>query len=103
MAGVPKVAMPDRGGSTGEECVGSERRHRWMEGVERPQAIAPGDHVPGTKILHREAKRVKFNGTLIVSSELAHRYERLNNIRSNKNIIKNKRTRKDCGTSVRDR
>ena len=61
--------------------------------VERACTIAPGDHVPGTKILHREAKRVKLNGAVVVSHKLANRKEILNDVRSNKDIIKIKRTR----------
>lgn len=45
------------------------------------------------KILHRETKGIKFNGTLITSSELTNRNEILNYVRSNKHIIKTKRAR----------
>ena len=64
-----------------------------MQGVERPQTIAPDDHVPRTKILHKEAKRVKFNRTVVVSSELTSGNKILNNVRSNKHIIEVKGTR----------
>jgi hypothetical protein len=48
-----------------EQCVGGSSNKgilcgclRWMrgwktDGVQRPRAITPGDHVPGSKILHR--------------------------------------------------
>jgi hypothetical protein len=62
---------------------------RWKaHGVERPQTITPGDHVLGRKILHRKAKRVKLHRTSIVSSKVMNRYEILNNIGCDKNIIK---------------
>jgi hypothetical protein len=64
-----------------------------MQGVEQPRAIAPDDHIPGTKILHKEAKRVKFNRTVVVSSGLTSGNKILNNVRSNKHIIKVKGTR----------
>jgi hypothetical protein len=34
--------------------------------------LAPGDHVPHRKILHRKVKRVKLHKTPIVSSEMAN-------------------------------
>jgi hypothetical protein len=32
-----------------------------MDGVQWPQAITPDDHVPSSKIFHKEAQRVKFH------------------------------------------
>ena len=93
MPGMSETTMPDGGGDTGEEGVRLRARHGQMQGVKRTGAIAPDDHVPGTKILHREAKRVKLNRTVIISGKLAHRNKRLNNVWSDKNIIKVKGAR----------
>jgi hypothetical protein len=46
---------------------------RQAHGVERPQAITLGDHVPGREILHKKAKRVKLHRTSIVSSKAVNR------------------------------
>jgi hypothetical protein len=45
----------------------------WVERVEVARAIAPGDHVPGLQILHRKAKRIKFNGTVVVGGKTTDR------------------------------
>lgn len=44
-----------------------------VEWVERTGAIEPGDHGPGAKILHREAKRVKLDSTLVVNDKTSNR------------------------------
>jgi len=64
-----------------------------LQSVERPRTIEPGDHVPGTKVLQREAKRVKLDGAVVISCKLADRKKILNNGRCNKNIIKIKGAR----------
>jgi hypothetical protein len=61
-----KTMMPERcgGGSSskGVVCEGLRRvRGRKTDGVQQSGAITPGDHVPGSKILHRSAKGVKFH------------------------------------------
>ena len=56
--------------------------------VEGTRTIAPGNHVPRTKVLQREAKRVKFNEIVIISGKLSNRYEILNNVGCNEDIIK---------------
>jgi hypothetical protein len=66
-----------------------------MDGVERPRAIAPGNHVLGSEILHREVNRVKFHGTTIIAGKLMNIKKILNNFRCNKNIIEIERARKD--------
>jgi hypothetical protein len=71
-------------------------RSRKTDGVQRPRAIAPNDCVPGIKILHRKAKRVKFHGTIITSRKLTNIKKILNDIRCNKNIVKIKLARKNC-------
>jgi hypothetical protein len=42
------------------------------KGLEGPGAIVPSDHAPGIKILHRKAKRVKFDRTIVIRSKLAN-------------------------------
>jgi hypothetical protein len=58
------------------------------------RAIAPSDHILARKILHRKAIGVKLHRTLIVSSEMTNRYKILNNVGSNKDVIKIKGTGK---------
>lgn len=59
-----------------DETVRSERRRgrhgRKSDGVEVSRTIAAKSHGAGAKILHRKAKRVKLNRTIIVASELAN-------------------------------
>ena len=68
MAGVTEATVPQvmRGGERGEGA----RRRRTCERVELPYTIAPKDLAPGMKVLHREAKRVKSDDAMIISSEL---------------------------------
>jgi hypothetical protein len=60
---MPETTMPKRSGCS-DGCGGAGGE--WKERVEVARAIAPGDHVPGLQILHRKAKRIKFNGTIII-------------------------------------
>jgi hypothetical protein len=55
---VTEMAMPERcrdDSSSKSVVCGSLRRMRGRktDGVQRPGAITSGDHVPGSKILHR--------------------------------------------------
>ena len=70
VAGVTEAAMPveGRGCGASKEGGGGE-----VQRVQRPGAIAPDDHVPGLKVLHRKAKWVKFNGTIVISSKTTYR------------------------------
>ena len=86
---VPETTMPKRGRCS-DECGGAGGR--WVERVEVTRAIAPGDHVPGLQILHRKAKRIKFNGTIIVGGETTNRNKIFNNVRGHQNIVKDKVT-----------
>jgi hypothetical protein len=63
---VTKMVMPkQRGGGGGSNncknivcgCLRSTCGRK-MDGVHWPRAITPCDHIPGSRILHREAKRV---------------------------------------------
>ena len=86
---MPKTTMPGDGGSCSNKRAG--HRGRGGEGVERPGAIAPGDHAPGIEILHREAKRVKFDRTIIINCKLTNGYEILNYIKSTKISLRKKK------------
>ena len=63
------------------------------EGVEGSGTVAPGDHVPGTEVLHRKTKRVKLYGNRVVNGKLSNRDKVLDDIWSNKNNTKVKRAR----------
>ena len=70
MSRMAKAAMPSSGGDNGKKGV-EHRGTCWsIEGVEGPEAIVPGNHGPGMKILHRKAKRVKFDKTFFIRSKL---------------------------------
>jgi hypothetical protein len=58
------------------------------QGVDKTGAIGPNDHALRSKILHKETKRVKFHRTRIISGEFMNRQKILNNVRSNKDIVK---------------
>jgi hypothetical protein len=62
---VTKTTMLERcgGGSSSKGIVCGHLRTcgRKMDGVQRPKAITPSDHIPSRKILHRLAKRVEFH------------------------------------------
>jgi hypothetical protein len=81
MSKMTEATMPEGGG----RCSGSEdssgARRCWEERVAVTCAIAPGDHAPCLKVLHREAKWVKLNGTIIISSETTYGNQILNNVR----------------------
>ena len=82
-----EMTMP-KGSGSGEEC-GDASGGR-VERVEVARAIAPGDHVPGVQVLHRKAKRIKFDGTVIIGGKTTDRNQILNNVGRHQNIIKNK-------------
>jgi hypothetical protein len=95
MPRMPETTMPSGGGSCSNKGAGHHGTCWSGESLEGPGAIEPGDHAPGFEILHRKAKRIKFDRTVIVSSELTNRDEVLNNVGCNKNVIKIKGTRYD--------
>jgi hypothetical protein len=71
MSRMAKAAMPSSGDN---DKKGVEHRGTcWsIEGVEGPEAIVPGNHGPGMKILHRKVQRVKFNKTFVIRSKLTN-------------------------------
>ena len=67
-----KAAVPKRSGRRGGGEGSGGAGWCGKEQVEVTRAIAPGDHAPCLKVLHREAKWVKLNGTIIISSETTY-------------------------------
>jgi hypothetical protein len=72
--GVTKSPVPEHGRSSSGEGGGARK----MQRVERSGAIAPENLLLRRQVLHRTANRVKLNGTIVVSSELADRNEIFN-------------------------
>jgi hypothetical protein len=67
-----KAVVPQSSGhrhSGKGRCAGG-----WGKRVEVVRTIAPGDHAWSLEILHKKAKRVKFNRTIIVGSKATHHY-----------------------------
>jgi hypothetical protein len=50
--------------------------------------IAANDHILGANVLNRETKRVKFNGTKVINSEMTNRNQILDNVGNDQNIGK---------------
>src|SRR6185503_11990417 len=98
-ARVTKTAVP--GGIRRRRDKGGRRRRRrkWCsgrrkaKGVKGPRAATPEERTPGGRILYSEARRVKFDGTRIVSCKLTNGKKVMNHPRSNKDIGKTKGTR----------
>jgi len=76
-----ETTVPEGGGRRGSGEGSSGAGWCREEWVEVTRAIAPGDHAPCLKVLHREAKWVKLNGTIIISSETTYGNQILNNVR----------------------
>ena len=72
--------MPNVGDGGGEKSLSLGGAAGWVEWT---GAIASKNHGLGDKILHRETKRIKFNGAKIVDGELANRYKIFNNVWDN--------------------
>ena len=85
-AGVTKTPMPKvtgngEGGGGGVALV-------TMKGVEVTRAIGAKEDLPGRKILQRETKGVKFNGTIVITDKFTYATQVLDDGWRNKNIIK---------------
>ena len=103
-ARVTKTAVPGggrrrRGKSSRPRRPGQRRRREWCsgrrkaKGVKGPRAVTPEERTPGGRILYSEARRVKLDGTRVVSCKLTNIKKVMNHPRSNKDIGKKKRTR----------
>ena len=82
--------MMPKGSGSGEEHGGTGGGG--VERVEVARAIAPGDHVPGVQVLHRKAKRIKLNGTIIIGGKTTNGNQVLNYVWRDQDIVKNKIT-----------
>ena len=69
MSRMANAAMPSCGGDGGNMGTGHRGTCWSIENVEGLEAIVPGHHAPGMKILHRKAKRVKFDRTFGIRSK----------------------------------
>src|SRR6185312_1858610 len=98
-AGVSKPAVP--GGGRRRHGKSSRRRRsrrrssgsRKPKSVKGPRAVTSEERTPGSRILHSKTRRVKFNGTRVISSKLSNGKKVVNHLRCNKDIRKAKRTR----------
>jgi hypothetical protein len=72
--------MPKLSGGGGDESLGGGMKCQRGEGVEVSTTIAAKDHGLGAKVLTREAKRVKLNGTKIVNSKTMNRNQVFDNV-----------------------
>ena len=79
-----KMTMP-KGSGSGEERGGASGGG--VEQVEVARAIAPGDHVPGVQVLHRKAKRIKLNGTIIIGGKTTNGNQVLNYVWRDQDIV----------------
>jgi len=70
------VPQGSRRGKSGCAAAGGRE-----ERVEVTRAIAPGDHAPCLKVLHRKAKRIKLDGTVIINDKMTNGNQVLNNAR----------------------
>jgi hypothetical protein len=94
MTGMAKATMPCiMSGGGGSESTG----RRALESVKLPRTVTPKKLTPSKKVFHRETKRVKIDGAIIISSKLTNRYKIFNNARCNKNIAKMKRAIREKG------
>jgi hypothetical protein len=86
---VTEAMMPNivRGGGCGESTG-----RRVLERIKLPRTIASKKFTLRKNVSHRKTKRIKIDGAIIVSSELANGDKIFYNARCNKNITKIKRT-----------
>ena len=97
-ARVTKTAVPGDGRRRRDKS-GRRRRREWCsgrrkpKGVKGPRAVTPEEQTLGGRILYSEARRVKLDGTRVVSCKLTNIKKVMNHPRSNKDIGKTKRTR----------
>ena len=96
---VPSGGRRRRGKSGRPRRPGRRRRREWCsgrrkaKGVKGPRAVTPEERTPGGRILYSEARRIKLDGTRIVSCKLTNGKKVMNHLRSNKDIVKTKRAR----------
>ena len=84
MSRMTEAAMPKQRPRVGDPGVCSRQTKR----EQRPRAIAPDDHIPRLKILHRTTSHVKLNRAIVIESKLANENKILNKLWRDQNIIK---------------
>jgi hypothetical protein len=77
--------MPCVAAGDGVGCL--RRRCGAVERIEVPITIRAKKKGLGSLVLHRETKRIKFDGDKIITSEFAHEYEIFNYGGRNKYIL----------------
>ena len=80
MTKVTKAAMPKH-----NRCGGGREEVRldgWAKRVELPRTISPDNHVLRYEVLHRKAKIIKLDRTMI-SGKLTYRDKIFNKVRRN--------------------
>ena len=92
-ARVTKTAVPGgkrrRRGKSGRR---RRRRREWCcgrwkaKGVKGPSAVTPEERTPGDRILYSKARRVKLDGTRVVSCKLTNGKKVINHPRRNNDI-----------------
>lgn len=65
-----KTSMPEVGGGDGDVSFGDSGGRKV---VERAGTVTSENHDPAGKSLHRKAKGIKFNCTIIINGELTNR------------------------------
>jgi hypothetical protein len=82
MSKMTETPVPKSGGdSSSRESSGAGGRRE--ERVKITRTIAPGDHAPSLKILHRKTERVKLDGTIVIGCEATYGNQILNNAGTN--------------------
>ena len=102
MPGVSQPLMPQghRSSSSGESLVRSAKR------VEFAAAVTSEHLRPGTKILDREARGVKLDRHIVITSQTANANQIFDKARANKNISQFERrggSGNECLCLMRDR
>lgn len=60
----------------------------WLgQQIEIAHSIKSGEDLFSPKILHRETKFVKFNGTLVITSKFTNKNKIFNNLWCNNNVF----------------
>jgi hypothetical protein len=97
-SGMAKAAMPSDGrGRSGQRMRGGGRGRggRQAKGVQWLGAVTTREKSSGSKILHRQVKRVKLHRTRVINGKLTNGEKTLNNVRGNKNVSEAKVAGKD--------
>ena len=82
-----KATMPEGGGGSDQES--QTGRSGWRQQmVEIARTIAPGNHAPGVKILHRRTKWIKLDRTITINGKVTNLNQVFHYLWSDKNVLK---------------